>query len=210
MRSVKPQRLTRVEQQAVTRERLLVATGRVFSRLGYGGASIDWIAAEAGFSKGAVYSNFESKEAIFLELLRFHMARDMAELEKIVSLKPDKLSSAVTEWLKTMHADSDCPLLVTELQLHARRNPNFAKQYYALQDKQTRTLGRLLESYFKALSTPVPIDPFDLAASLTALAHGVGLQTPPAKRRGPPTPNAAGRVIDIILKKLTGRTHSRP
>jgi AcrR family transcriptional regulator len=208
MRSVKPQRLTRVEQQAVTRERLLVAAGQIFSHFGYGGASLDLIAAEAGFSKGAVYSNFESKEAIFLELLRLHMARDMAELEKIVSLKPDKLSSAVTEWLETMHVDGDCPLLATELQLHARRNPSFAKQYYALQDRQIRTLGRLLESYFKALSTPIPIDPFDLAASLTALAHGLSLQRPATRRRG--TPNAAGRVIDTILKKFTAHTHSRP
>ncbi len=128
---MRPVRLTRTQQQAVTRERLLAAAEQVFARHGYGGASIDLITSEAGYSKGAIYSNFDSKEAVFLELLRLYMERDMAELKRIVSLDPDKLSAAVTGWLEVMHADRDCPLLMTELQLQARRSPAFAKRYYA-------------------------------------------------------------------------------
>src|SRR6202166_4196624 len=120
---VQPARLTRAQQQATTRERLLAAAERVLARYGYGGASIDPISAAAGYPKGAIYSNFDSKEAVFLELLRLYMERDIAELERIVSLAPDQLSKALKAWLETMHADSDCPLLVAELQLHARRRP---------------------------------------------------------------------------------------
>ena len=83
---MRPVRLTRAQQQALTRERLLAAAEQVLARHGYGGASIDLITAEAGYSKGAIYSNFESKEAVFLELLRVYMERDMAELGRIVSL----------------------------------------------------------------------------------------------------------------------------
>jgi len=194
--------LTRAQQQAVTRERLLAAAEQVIARHGYGGASIDLITAEAGYSKGAIYSNFESKEAVFLELLRLYMERDMAELERIVSLDPDKLSAAVTGWLEVMHADRDCPLLMTELQLQARRSPAFAKRYYALQEQQTRTLAGILERYFKAASTPLPMDPLDLAGSMTALAHGLSLQRP---RSRPGAPSAAGRVINRMLKLLTRR-----
>jgi len=194
--------LTRAEQQAVTRERLLAAAERVIARHGYGGASIDLITAEAGYSKGAIYSNFESKEAVFLELLRLYMERDMAELKRIVSLDPDKLSAAVTGWLEVMHADRDCPLLMTELQLQARRSPAFAKRYYALQEQQTRILARILERYFKAASIPLPMDPLDLAGSMTALAHGLSLQRPPSR---PGVPSRAGRVIDSMLKLLTRR-----
>src|ERR1700731_4572491 len=111
---MRPVRLTRGQQQALTRERLLGAAERVLAGHGYGGASIDLITAEAGYSKGGGYSNFESKEAVFLELLHLYMERDMAELERIVSLDPDKLSVAVTGWLETMLSDRDCPLLVTE------------------------------------------------------------------------------------------------
>jgi AcrR family transcriptional regulator len=194
--------LTRAQQQAVTRERLLAAAEQVIARHGYGGASVDLITEEAGYSKGAIYSNFKSKEAVFLELLRRYMERDMAELERIVSLDPDKLFAAVTDWLETMHADRDCPLLVTELQLQARRNPAFAKRYYALQERQTRTLAGILERYFKAASIRLPMDPLDLAGSITALANGLSLQRPPSK---PGAPSAAGLVIDGLLKLLTHR-----
>ena len=82
---MRPVRLTRAQQQALTRERLLAAAEQVLARHGYGGASIDLVTAEAGYSKGAIYSNFESKEAVFLELLRVYMERDMAELARIQS-----------------------------------------------------------------------------------------------------------------------------
>ena len=61
-----PKRLTREESRAVTREKLLASAYEVMAREGYEGASIDRIAEEAGFSKGAFYSNFDSKEEIFL------------------------------------------------------------------------------------------------------------------------------------------------
>src|SRR5260370_33034683 len=130
---VRPVRLTRAQQQALTRERLLAAAERVLARHGYGGASIDLISAEAGYSKGAIYSNFESKEAVFLELLRVYMERDTAELARIVSLPPHQLSAALSTWLETMPCDSDWPLLGTKLQLHPRRNPAFAKRDDTLQ-----------------------------------------------------------------------------
>jgi AcrR family transcriptional regulator len=199
---VRPVRLTRAQQQAQTRERLLAAAEQVFARHGYGGASIDLITAEAGYSKGAIYSNFESKEAVFLELLRLYMERDMAELGRIVSLPSDQLSVALSAWLETVHVDSDCPLLVTELQLHARRSPTFAEQYYVLQDRQTRALAGILERFFKAQSVPLPMDPVDLAGSMTALAHGLSLQRPPG---APGTPSTAGRVIGAMLKLLAQR-----
>ncbi len=198
----RPARLTRAQQQAVTRERLLAAAERVIDRYGFGGASIDLISAEAGYSKGAIYSNFESKEAVFLELLRQYMERDMAALERIVGLDSEELSAALTRWLETMDSETDCPLLVTELQLQARRSPAFAERYYALQEQQTRTLAKILERYFEAASRPLPLDPLDLARLMTALAHGLSLQRPPSS---PGEPNPAGRVIDSMLKLLIQR-----
>ena len=199
---VRPSRLTRAQQQSVTKERLLAAAEQVIDRHGFGGASVDLITAEAGYSKGAIYSNFESKDAVFLELLRRYMERDMAELERIVSLDPDQLSAAVTDWLENLYAESDCPLLSTELQLQARRSPAFAGHYYALQDQQIRTLARILERYFEVSSIPLPMDSLDLAAALIALAHGVTLQRPRSERGAP---NDAARVVGDMLKILTQR-----
>lgn|GEM_PF-2433015 len=199
MENKRPVRLSRAEKNALTRERLLSAAESVVARLGYGGASVDTIAAEAGLSKGAIYSNFATKEELFLELLRVYMERDTAELEKIVKLEPEHLYKALTQWLATMHSDSDCPLLVAELQLHARRSPEFATHYYELQNQQTRTIARILRAYFSASSVGLPIDAIDLASCMSALAHGLSLQRPLPKSK---TKNQAGRIIDELLNVL--------
>jgi AcrR family transcriptional regulator len=65
----RPRRLTRAETRARTREQLLDAAALVFARKGFAGASVEEIAESAGYSTGALYSNFESKEQLFLELL---------------------------------------------------------------------------------------------------------------------------------------------
>jgi AcrR family transcriptional regulator len=63
------QRLTRAERQAQTRQDLLDAAARVFVRRGLQGSSVQEISAEAGYTRGAFYSNFKSKEELFVELL---------------------------------------------------------------------------------------------------------------------------------------------
>ena len=62
-------RMTREQSRANTRERLLAAARSVFARSGFHGASVDEIASEAGFSTGALYSNFDGKEDLFLVLM---------------------------------------------------------------------------------------------------------------------------------------------
>jgi AcrR family transcriptional regulator len=65
-------RLTREQSQAVTRQKLLDSARELFARGGYGGTSIDAICEHAGYSKGAFYPHFPSKEAIFLDILEQH------------------------------------------------------------------------------------------------------------------------------------------
>jgi AcrR family transcriptional regulator len=194
---MRPVRLTRAEQQAQTRERLLAAAERVFARHGYGGASIDLISAEAGYSKGAIYSNFESKEEVFLELARVYMERGMADLAQALDVAPENLSAALSQWLATLQTDNDCLLLVTELQLQARRSPAFAASYYSLQDQQTRTLANSLKRFFKASGAPMPMNATDLAGALIAVAHGLSLQRPQSESDTP------GKVINTMIKLLT-------
>src|SRR5256886_12578170 len=62
-------RLSRNERKAQTRAELIDAAARVFARRGYHGTTVDDVAEEAGFTKGAFYSNFESKEDVFVELV---------------------------------------------------------------------------------------------------------------------------------------------
>ena len=74
-------RLTRAERQAATRKDLLDAAARVFVKRGYEGSSIEAIAEEAGYTRGAFYSNFGSKAELFAELLQqraYSAYREMA------------------------------------------------------------------------------------------------------------------------------------
>lgn len=64
-----PDPLSRRDRQQQTREALIFAARTVFSEDGYHAASLDRIAREAGFSKGAVYSNFDGKSALFLAVM---------------------------------------------------------------------------------------------------------------------------------------------
>jgi AcrR family transcriptional regulator len=72
-------RLTRAEQAARNRALVLDAARRVFLARGYHGATLEQIADEAGFSKGVVYSQFESKADLFLALLEARISERAAE-----------------------------------------------------------------------------------------------------------------------------------
>jgi AcrR family transcriptional regulator len=76
-----PPVLTRAERQQRTREELVDAAERLFSRQGFHATSIDAVAAEAGFTKGAVYSNFDSKEDLFFAVYERRVDRRVEEME---------------------------------------------------------------------------------------------------------------------------------
>ncbi|MGH9133794.1 MAG: TetR family transcriptional regulator, partial [Ilumatobacteraceae bacterium] len=88
-----PQRLTRTEAQHNTRRTLLHAAGRLFVRDGFVATSLADIADEAGVTKGAVYSNFASKEDLFLALLR----EPLVSSETYAPSKVDHLTGDLTE-----------------------------------------------------------------------------------------------------------------
>ena len=94
---MKSRKLSRKENQEVTREELLSAAHDCFARYGYQGSSVDRIAEKAGFSKGAFYSNFDSKASILLEILARHHAKYIAQLRDIIDRATfDELRALVT------------------------------------------------------------------------------------------------------------------
>lgn len=193
-------RLSREESRAQTRERLMDAARHVFARGGYGGASIDTIAAEAGYSKGAFYSNFESKEAIFLELLARHMAAEAQQLDQLVDVQqsPDAVLANLDLWLQHLNEDADWALLSMELQLHARRSPAFAEAYDALQARHRDRLAALVTRLFALSGRKLPAPAAQIAASMMALAHGLVLQ----RTSRNPSRDQAGALITLVLRSL--------
>lgn len=194
------QRLTREETQQQTRERLLEAARRLLAREGFYGASVDAIAGEAGYTKGAVYSNFASKEAIFLELLGRHMRSEIEELSGLVDeeASPETVIANVDRWLETMNADADWALVAIELQLHARRSPAFAAEYEGLYSAHRDRLAALLERVFAHSGRQLPVGARMMASGFMALAHGLVLEG----TRKPGQADPAGPLIKVMLRSL--------
>src|SRR5919109_3029644 len=78
-------RLTRKEKQAHTRQCLMKSAGKVFARRGLQQASIDEVAEDAGFTKGAFYANFKSKEELFLAMLDERFAKRIEDIEAVIA-----------------------------------------------------------------------------------------------------------------------------
>lgn len=193
-------RLTREESRAQTRERLLDAARHVFAQGGFGGASVDAVAAEAGYTKGAFYSNFPTKEAIFLELLARHMAREAEELSRLVGgdASLEDVLAGIDAWLDAMNKDADWALLAMELQLHARRSPAFAAEYDALHRGHRARLGALVEALFAKARKSLPAPAEELAGGFMALAHGLVLEGAGSSEGT----SRAGALIKLFLHSL--------
>ena len=118
--------LTPERRRAMTREHLLDAAAIVFARDGFHGASIDEVAATAGFTKGAVYSNFKNKDDLFLELLDDRLARQFALVETILEDEPhmepvDEMQRMEDFAWRAMNND-EWTLLYLEFLVYAARN----------------------------------------------------------------------------------------
>src|SRR5438093_9113222 len=86
---MKSKRRTQTERREETRELVLAAAARVFAQRGFHATSLDAIAEEAGFSRGAVYYNFADKEELFLELLDHRCAERAQDLREVFADTPE-------------------------------------------------------------------------------------------------------------------------
>jgi TetR/AcrR family transcriptional regulator, transcriptional repressor of aconitase len=171
-------RLTREEKRRETKEKLLRSAEQLFNQGGYEKASVDLIAENAGFSKGAFYSNFESKEAIFLKLLESNKQRNIEALEYLLAqeMSADELLSAVRSYQAGPDSDFDYAQLAMEFQLQAARDANFAKAYAKLNRNYRDSLVGVLEKLYTKLGRTPPAPVKDLADILMATISGLLLQ----------------------------------
>src|SRR5258707_12013354 len=106
----------RDEQRALTRRRLLDGAEGVFARGGFHGASVEEIAREAGATTGALYSNFASKEDLFLTLFEERIAADVGDYSQIVAegtTVEEQARGAADRWMTILRERPDYfPLLI--------------------------------------------------------------------------------------------------
>ena len=116
------------------RSRILVAAARVFAKRGFSVATIDEVAAAAGFTKGAVYSNFASKDELFLALMDAEVSARVALAQRVLAQAPTSRQAAaeIGDWLAQAAIDQpDWQLLFLEFWLRAIREPAVREQFVA-------------------------------------------------------------------------------
>jgi AcrR family transcriptional regulator len=175
----KRRRLTRAEQRARTRAALLDAAGRVIARRGFYGASIEAIAAEAGYTGGAFYANFDSKEDLFAALLQERVFKVWAEL-LIRDAEHDRPSAReVGEVSASMHRHPDSRWVIQlwlELMANAGRDERFRKIAAGLWRGSRAWSTQRLSAAYEATGREPPAPPEHLVTAMMALETGLSLQ----------------------------------
>jgi AcrR family transcriptional regulator len=178
-----PRRLTRKEKKAQTRERLLEAAERVFLRRGLQGSSVEEISAEAGFTRGAFYSNFESKEKLFVELLHarvYDKYREMAfEAQAKEGSPRGRLRWGIEMLVRDAQAGEDGRWLFRlwlECLTQAARDDEFRELATSFWSGNRAVLTSQIESVFDDLEREPPLPPNQIATAMIALDVGLAVQ----------------------------------
>ncbi len=155
--------LNRKERQAQTRSRIMDAATRVFAAKGLEHASVDEVAAAAGYTKGAFYANFQSKQELFLAMLEERFEHRVAETERVWSDDdpPHKQArDSTADFARAVRAEPEAVRLFLEFKVHALRNDYFRDELVArfagLRERLEEIYGRRAEEY--GLAPVIPID----------------------------------------------------
>lgn len=163
-------RLTRSESAALTRRELLEAAERRFYRDGYHGTTLEAIAEDAGYSKGAVYSAFDSKADLFLALADAIFDRRLQEIATIFEqhpVGPSRLSTFAQRPVDT--CSHQWLMLAVEFCVHAARDPRLLEQFASRYRRMRAGLAQLAGE-----STPLGAE--DWAVVTLALSNGLALE----------------------------------
>src|SRR6476661_9798434 len=160
-----------------TREKLFEAAARLFEDEGIGGASIEAIAAAAGFSRGAFYSNFKSKDELIIAMLEDHVAQSIRRNMDILA-QHDNLDDFIAA-LKAMDRTRQdplgrSPLLHMEMILFVaraeKRRPELAKRLRARRQMVTEIMETTAKNSGRSFLNPAWV-----GAILLALDDGFRL-----------------------------------
>ncbi len=197
-------RMTREQSRANTRERMLAAARVVFARSGFHGASVEEVASEAGFSTGALYSNFEGKEDLFLVLMEREIdehAREVAEAVRANASVAERAAGGARQWMSTIEREPELLLLFMEFWAYGVRDPSVRPKVAERFAQVRRTLTELIADGVRDFDLELALPAEQLAIAIDALADGIA-------RQKLADPNAIpdelmGTVIGLLLEGAT-------
>jgi AcrR family transcriptional regulator len=173
--------LTPDRRRQQTRDLLLEAAAKVLSERGYHGASLDEVAAVAGFTKGAVYSNFKNKEDLFLALLDSLREREMEALHRTLEASEIPPESRLEDFVEFMREPPvelgwSWIALYLEFCLYAiRGNPAARIRLVEQQNASIDEVAEILETERSKSGIKTPESPKELARLVEAFSRGLSI-----------------------------------
>jgi AcrR family transcriptional regulator len=170
---------TRAERQAHTRSELIDAAERLFTAQGFHATSIDAVAAEAGFTKGAVYSNFASKEDLFLAVYERRVDARVAEMEAILEEAPtirEGVERTIPGNRGRPETDDGWMAVFFEFWAHALRHPELRERFAAQHRRVIGPLARAAMDEARERGAKLPDDSHKLATARYAMQLGLQLE----------------------------------
>jgi AcrR family transcriptional regulator len=190
-----PRERVRRQPRARTREDLLDAAARVFAERGFHGASVEAVADAAGYSTGALYSNFAGKEELFLSLYEERIERRRRELRDTAARSGPAAAAASVD--ESLRQDRDFFLLYFEFALHAARNRAFARRFRAVRDEGLAELTAGLADTLEHFGMQSGLAPEELARAVRALSYGMALDQLVGDTDAPE--NLVGRLLHLAF-----------
>ena len=172
-------RISRAQRKARTREELVEAAYRVFTQRGFHGASLDLVAAEAGYTKGAVYSNFASKEDLFFAVYERRVDGAVARMEEVLAAHGD--AGPVEMARRTLAArrggsDDGWLAVFFEFWAHVLRHPELRERFLAAHRRAQEPLLRRAQELWRAAGVEDPERGRRWGIALFGMVTGAGLE----------------------------------
>jgi AcrR family transcriptional regulator len=170
-------RMSRAERKEQTRQALLDAGRELFVREGFHRTTLDRVAAEAGFTKGAVYASFPTKADLFLAIFERRTDERIARIREVAK-RPGSLealnAAMARDFQRVMRDEQAWSLLLIEFWVHAARDEQLRDR---LADERRRIRAVMIEAARAAGGDELlEMDVEDFVAAQLALGNGLNLE----------------------------------
>ena len=170
---------SRSERQALTRSALVDAAERLFVAQGFHATSLDAVAAEAGYTKGAVYSNFASKEDVFFAVYERRLDTRVAEIHALLEAAPlarDAIEAMARTAPIRSEQDDGWLAVFFEFWAHVLRHEELRERFAALHARVIEPLSVAMVRHAEEAGEVLPEDPRKLATARYAMQLGLQLE----------------------------------
>ena len=170
-------RLTREESQAQTRAALIAVGRKHFLCYGLGGAVAEKIAEDAGYSRGALYANFDGKEELFLAVIREEQACRSNIFRSILRGEPSskKRLRKMRDTIADTFTNRDWIVLRAEFEAGALRSERIRKSFVEMHRLQIHDGGELVKDLLQSPDVISKLKPDDFIMVMLNLAHGMAV-----------------------------------